>query len=441
MAFFADPEVLPDELIPFSGRLSPRFYEIRKKVAAFCLDVRAVSSRADYDNLKSKAREQGLWNFFLPEVSGLTVLEYSPMAEMLGAVPLANGAMNCSAPDTGNMEVLAKFGNEEQKAQWLEPLLNQEIRSCFAMTEPGVASSDATNISSTIERDGDEYVVNGHKWYISGAVRNSCKIAIFLGKTPNEAFKRHQQQSMILVPVHLEGEAMYPGVEILRSMAVFGHEGDHAEMIFDNVRVPAGNMILGEGRGFEIAQGRLGPGRIHHCMRSIGQAEMALSAMIYRIQNRTAFGTKLDSKDSIRQIIAESRLEVTKCRQLCYLAAVIADERGFKAARKYIAMIKVAAPRMALQVVDEAIQVHGAHGVSQDSKLPGMYTGLRTLRVADGPDIVHMNTIVKEEMKQEINPLAKELSGHNPYIKKYNKAVLPHGYYDDWAPEEKTSKL
>ena len=199
-------------------------------------------------------------------------------------------------------------------------------------------------------------------------------------------------------------------------------------------------MILGEGRGFEIAQGRLGPGRIHHCMRSIGQAEMALSAIIYRINNRTAFGSKLVEKDSIRQIIAEARLEITMCRQLCYLAAVIADDRGFKAARKYIAMIKVAAPRMALKVVDEAMQVHGAHGVSQDSKLPGMWTGLRTLRVADGPDIVHMNTIVKEEMKQTINPLAKELSGHNPYIKKYNKAVLPHGYYDDWTAE-KSSKL
>ena len=218
MSFFADPEVLPEELLPYNGKLSPRFYEIRKKIAAFCLDVTETAAQFEDEEgmspeahaaLRSKAREAGLWNFFLPEVSGLTVLEYSPIAEMLGAVHQANLAMNCSAPDTGNMEVLAKFGNEEQKQEWLEPLLNQEIRSCFAMTEPGVASSDATNISSTIERDGDEYVINGHKWYISGAVRKSCKISIFLGKTPNEAFKRHQQQSMILVPVHLEGDELY----------------------------------------------------------------------------------------------------------------------------------------------------------------------------------------------------------------------------------------
>ena len=266
-------------------------------------------------------------------------------------------------------------------------------------------------------------------------------MAIFLGQTPNPEFKRHQQQSMILCPMWQEDGTMYPGVTQVRAMAVFGHDGDHAELIFDNVRVPASNIILGEGRGFEIAQGRLGPGRIHHCMRSIGSAEMALSAMIFRAQNRTAFGRKLIEKDSLRQQIAEARIEITKCRGLCYLAAVIADERGFKEAKKYIAMIKVAAPRMALKIVDDAIQVHGAHGVSQDTKLADMYTHLRTLRVADGPDIVHMNTIVKEELKLPLNPMAAKVSGLNPYIKKYNKAVLPTGYFDDYYEAEQTSKL
>jgi acyl-CoA dehydrogenase len=315
-------------------------------------------------------------------------------------------------------------------------LLNQDIRSCFAMTEPGVASSDATQISSTIVRDGDEYVLNGHKWYISGACRKTCRLAIFLGKTPNPEFKRHQQQSMIICPMWQADGTMTPGVTLVRAMAVFGHDGDHAELVFDDVRVPASNMILGEGRGFEIAQGRLGPGRIHHCMRSIGSAEMALSAMIFRIQNRVAFGGSLEKKDSIRQTIAEARIEITKCRGLCYLAAVIADERGFKDAKKYIAMIKVAAPRMALKIVDDAIQVHGAHGVSQDCKLPDMYTHLRTLRVADGPDIVHMNPIVKEELKAPLNPLAAQVSGINPHIKKYNKAILPNGYFDDYYAGE-----
>ena len=270
-------------------------------------------------------------------------------------------------------------------------------------------------------------------------MRKSCKVLVFLGKPPNPEFKRHEQQSMILCPMwNADGTECYPGITVPRTMGVFGHGEDHAELIFDDVRVPAGNMILGEGRGFEIAQGRLGPGRIHHCMRSIGQAEMALSAIIFRIRNRTAFGSKLEEKDSIRQVIAEARIEITKCRGLCYLAAVIADERGFKDAKKYIAMIKVAAPRMALKIVDDAIQVHGAHGVSQDSRLSGMYTGLRTLRVADGPDIVHMNTIVKEELKQPLNALAAKVSGVNRNIHKYKKAVLPHGYYDDFFAMEES---
>jgi len=366
-----------------------------------------------FDEVKEKAKSKGLWNLFLPSVSGLTVLEYAPLAEILGTVSLANQAMNCSAPDTGNMEVLEQYGSEEQKRKWLEPLLHGNIRSCFAMTEPGVASSDATNISSTIVRDGTGgYVVNGHKWYISGAMRPECKIIIFLGKS-NPKAEKHKQHSMILIPMDT------PGVKILRPMAVFGHEHDHAEIVFENVKVPKENLILGEGRGFEIAQGRLGPGRIHHCMRTIGMAELALASIIHRVQHREAFGSLLSEKQSIHTVIAEARLEITKCRQLCYLAASIMDEKGTKEARKYIAMIKVAAPRAALHIVDEAIQIHGALGVSQDSKLSDIYTSLRTLRLADGPDIVHLGTIAKEELKQNQNPLGSYVSGTNPNIAKY----------------------
>merc|ERR1719169_181517 len=329
--------------------------------------------------------------------------------------PMANHVMNCAAPDTGNMEVLAKFGSPEQKTQWLEPLLAGEIRSAYAMTEPGVASSDATNISTTIRRDGDEYVINGHKWYISGACRPECKVFILLGRTTGTGDSLHNQHSMILVP----REA--PGVTILRPLAVFGHIHDHAEIIFDNVRVPATNMILGEGRGFEIAQGRLGPGRIHHCMRTIGVAEQALEAILFRVQNREAFGSTLEKKATIRQSIAEARIDISMVRQLCYLAAVMADEHGFKEARKYIAMIKVAAPRAALKIVDEAIQIHGAHGVSQDTKLNDMYTDLRTLRVADGPDIVHLNTIAKMELAKPPTVMGEKTSGINQNIAKYGK--------------------
>jgi len=352
--------------------------------------------------------------FFLPEVGRISVLEYAPIAELLGMFSLANLAMNCSAPDTGNMEVLEKYGSKEQKEKWLKPLLNGQIRSAFAMTEPGVASSDATNISSTIERKEDHYLVNGHKFYISGAIRPECKVFLFLGKSSNGG-SRHSRHSLVLIPRDS------PGVKILRPMAVFGHEHDHAEIIFDNVKVPLENMVLGEGRGFEIAQGRLGPGRIHHCMRTIGVAEMALSSMIYRSQNRVAFGSVLSEKDAVRQAIAHARIEITKSRQLCYLAAVMADEKGFKEARKYIAMIKVDAPKMALQVVDEAIQLHGAHGIGQDSKLTDMYTGLRTLRVADGPDIVHLNTIAQMEFAAGGGPIGSVVSGENSNIEKYGK--------------------
>eukprot|EP00940_MAST-03C_sp_MAST-3C-sp2_P001702 g1702.t1 len=408
--------------------------------------------------MQVEAQRRGLWNFFLPEVCGLTVMEYAPIAELLGAYRLANVAMNCSAPDTGNMEVLEKFGTPEQKKKWLEPLLKAEIRSCFAMTEPGVASSDATNISTRIERDGDHYVINGHKWWISGAIRPECKVMIVLGKSRFDG-PRHQQQSMIIVPRHT------PGVKILHPMHVMGHRGDHAEIIFDNVRVPASNMILGEGRGFEIAQARLGPGRIHHCMRTIGLAEMSLAALIYRSKTRTAFGSLLEKKDSVRRAIAEARISIASCRQLCYLAACMADEKGFKRARKYIAMIKVAAPRMALEIVDEAIQVHGAHGISQYSRLADIWRGLRTLRLADGmcltflyerrmslsrvhrwnrfthcarppvdgdtgPDIVHLNTIAKSEIAEFGGVTAlfgKGISGVNQNIEKYGKfAHVPH---------------
>jgi acyl-CoA dehydrogenase len=410
------------------------------------------------DELREKAKAAGLYNFFLPEVGQIGVLEYAPIAEILGAFPLANIAMNCSAPDTGNMEVLEKYGTPEQKEEWLKPLLEGKIRSAFAMTEPGVASSDATNITSTIEADGDDYVVNGHKWYISGAIRPECKVFIFLGRNRFDG-PIHNQQSMIIIPRDA------PGVKILRGLGVvsvhsctctpctpfslarpfhvhalftctpfhvhfalictrlsmqFGHIHDHAEIIFDNVRVPKTNMILGEGRGFEIAQGRLGPGRIHHCMRTIGVAEMALAAIIHRAYNREAFGGALYKKDTIRKSIAEARIEITKCRQLCYLAAVIADERGFKEARKYVSMIKVAAPECALKILDEAMQIHGAHGVSQDSRLSDLYTGIRTLRIADGPDIVQLNTVTKVELAENsANSFGKSISGVNKNIEKY----------------------
>merc|ERR1719326_295255 len=365
-------------------------------------------------DLRQKAKARGLYNFFLPEVGKLSVLEYAPICEIFGAFPICGVAMNCLAPDTGNMEVLEKFGNEEQKKQWLEPLLEGRIRSAYAMTEPGVASSDATNISATIVRDGDEYVINGHKWYISGACRPECKVFIFLGRSGG-GDTLHNNHSMILVPRDA------PGVTILRPLGLFGHIHDHAEIIFDNVRVPASNMLLGEGRGFEIAQGRLGPGRIHHCMRTIGTAEQAIDAIVHRAHNRVAFGKKLSNHDTIRKVIAESRIDITKSRLLNYLAAVQADDHGFKAAKGYIAMTKVDAPRTCLKIIDEAIQVHGAHGVSQDSKLTDLYTHVRHVRLADGPDIVHLNTIAKEELKKKTSVLGAMASGTNKNIEKYGK--------------------
>ena len=352
------------------------------------------------EELKPKAREAGLWNLFLPESghgAGLTNLEYAPLCEIMGRSFLAPEVFNCSAPDTGNMEVLARYGTREQQEQWLKPLLAGEIRSCFAMTEPKVASSDATNIESSIRREGDHYVIDGHKWYTTNATDPRCRIAIFMGKTDPDNPNRHRQQSMILVPMDT------PGVKVVRPLPVFGFYGmpDRAsEVIFENVRVPVSNMLLGEGRGFEIAQGRLGPGRIHHCMRQIGLAERSLERMCRRVKSRVAFGKPVAEQSVTLERIAESRILIEQARLLTLNAAHRMDTVGNKVARVEIAMIKVAVPNMAARVIDWAIQAHGGGGTSNDFGLTHAYAMSRVLRLADGPDEVHRNQIGKLELRK-----------------------------------------
>ena len=351
-------------------------------------------------DLKKKAQAEGLWNLFLPDSdhgAGLSNLEYAPLAEIMGHIPWSSEVFNCSAPDTGNMEVLDRYGTKAQQEQWLDPLLRGEIRSAFAMTEPAVASSDASNIQTPIVLDGDNYVINGRKWWTSGAMNTACKILILMGKTDPENPNRHKQQSMILVPKDTEG------VEIIRPMSVFGYYNQphgHPEIAFTDVRVPKENILLGEGRGFEIAQGRLGPGRIHHCMRLVGIAERALTAMCERANNRIAFGKPLSAQGSVRESIAISASEIEQARLLTLMAADKMDRYGNKEASDLISMIKVVAPQMACRVIDRAIQIHGGAGVSGDFFLAEAYAGVRTLRLADGPDEVHLASLAKKVLKK-----------------------------------------
>ena len=382
--------------------MEAHIYPAEKEVTAYHTNpANAFKNWTGLEELKAKARTEGLWNLFLPKSYGalsvgLTNLEYASLAEIMGRVLWASEVFNCSAPDTGNMEVLAKYGTLEQKERWLKPLMNGTIRSAFLMTEPEVASSDATNIETEIRSEGDDYVINGRKWWSSGAMNPHCKIAIVMGKTDTNA-PRHSQQSQVLVPLDTEG------VKIVRPLSVFGYNDSpegHAEILLQNVRVPKSNIILGEGRGFEIAQGRLGPGRIHHCMRLIGMAQRSLELMSVRAAQRVAFGKPLSDHTSIRQEIAYSRCEIEQARLLVLSAADKMDKQGNKEATDIIAMIKIVAPQMALRVIDRAIQIHGGKGVSDDTPLAHFYAAARTLRLADGPDEVHLNQLGKRTIAQ-----------------------------------------
>jgi acyl-CoA dehydrogenase len=394
--------------------LSDRCKDFRERLLAF-MDERIYPAEPVYDqqlreagdphaqppvmeDLKREARDRGLWNMFHPDErfgAGLTNCDYAPLAEILGRSPIGSEACNCSAPDTGNMEVLTQFGTPEQQDRWLRPLLDGEIRSAFAMTEPDVASSDATNIALRIERDGDEYVLNGRKWWISGALHPHCRILIVMGKTNPEGPK-HQQQSMVLCPLDT------PGVTVARGLPVFGYQDQegHAELLFEDVRVPVENILAGEGQGFLISQARLGPGRIHHCMRSVGAAERALELMCARAQERETFGAPVATRANVQDWIAEARIEIEMLRLLAMKTAWLMDTVGNKHARTEIAAIKVAAPNVALKIIDRAIQVHGGGGVSDDFPLASMYAHMRTLRLADGPDEVHKMTIARHELRR-----------------------------------------
>tara|TARA_B110000116_G_scaffold197308_1_gene172099 strand:- start:50 stop:1261 length:1212 start_codon:yes stop_codon:yes gene_type:complete len=396
---------------------SPKVIELRERLTSFMDKYIYPNEKVFYDSLnegdsrwqippimeelKGIAKKENLWNLFLPDSehgAQLNNLEYAPLAEIMGRSLIASEVFNCSAPDTGNMEVLVRYGTQEQKNSWLTPLLNGEIRSAFAMTEPNVASSDATNIQSTITPDGDEYVINGHKWWTSGAMDPRCKILIFMGKTDVNA-ARYSQQSMVLIPLNTKG------VDIVRPLMVYGYDDaphGHAEVIFKDVRIPKSNILLGEGRGFEIAQGRLGPGRIHHCMRLIGMAERALTKMCERAASRVSFGKELSRQGVVKEMIANSRIDIEQARLLTLKAADIMDKQGNKLARKEIAMIKVVAPNMALRVIDRAIQIHGGGGVSEDFGLASAWAGARTLRLADGPDEVHLSQIAKLELASRL---------------------------------------